>query len=115
MSGTVITADHPLAVLVGGDLSKVPGSSRVDFIVEELPPLTAAGTEYILVKLRNSGGKYDDYVKVMSMEAGTTISFQGKTVTTTANKEVSAVIIMGFNVGYVSLITYFKHQTDLRA
>lgn len=91
MSGTIITADHPLTVLVGGDLTKVPGSSRLDFIVEQLPPLSVAGTEYILVKLRNSGGDYSDYVKVMSLQAGTTITFQGQTVTTKADKEVSVM------------------------
>lgn len=91
MSGTRITADHPLTVLVGGDDTKVPGGgSRRDLIVEQLPPMSMAGTEYILVNLRSSTKPYGDYIKVIATDNGTTITFLGNTVTTTADRQVRA-------------------------
>ena len=56
--------------------------------MEQLPPLSLAGTEYILVKLRQSEDDFGDHVKVIAMGTGTNITFQGVQVTITADRQV---------------------------
>ncbi|KAK7503920.1 hypothetical protein BaRGS_00005043, partial [Batillaria attramentaria] len=89
MSGTILTSTYPVTVVVGGDKTRVPGSTtRYDFIAGMLLPYTSGESWYFLAKLRDSGGNYYDHIKVGILRSGTTAQFQGQVFTSTVDRQL---------------------------
>ena len=75
-AGTAITADKPIAVLGGNSCAQVPvGTFAANFIVEQLPPTSAWGTDFSVLNFaaRSSG----DMVTVLGSSDGTDLSIEG--------------------------------------
>jgi len=83
LTGSVITSDKPIAVLSGNQLAFVPDSiMAADYLIEQMPPLTAWGTTFNLfpIQPRNYWGK--DVIKILASEDGTNITIEDSSGTT---------------------------------
>lgn len=95
LSGSVVTADKPVAVLAGDRCTNVPGnvSQFCDHVVEQIPPASAWGQEFLSVPLATREG--GDTFRVLAGTDGTTVSVNGTTVATLDRSEVHEQIIEG--------------------
>jgi hypothetical protein len=81
LTGSVITSDHPIAVFGGHQCANIPnGYFYCDHIVEELPPTSAWGKNFVTIplKTRLNGDTY----RFLASTDNTTINVNGVSVAT---------------------------------
>jgi hypothetical protein len=79
-SGTTISSNRPVAVITGRDCAtSAPGSVECDHLEEALPPNETAGRDYV-VALPRETREATAVVRVMSLTAGTMVSYTPMTV-----------------------------------
>jgi hypothetical protein len=84
LTGTLIVASAPVAVISGNQGCEVPlGTGTMDYLVEDMAPVNAWGTEFLTQPLatRSNG----DTFKAVAIQAGTQISQNGTAVSTLAS------------------------------
>ncbi|XXF80458.1 Ig-like domain-containing protein [Myxococcaceae bacterium GXIMD 01537] len=95
VSGSLISADKPVAVFGGHKCANIPNSSTgaCDFLVEQLPPLSAWGKSFVTVPLatRLNG----DTFRFIASANGTQVSVNGTVVATLNRGQVHQRIISG--------------------
>lgn len=76
LSGSLVTANHPITVYGYNACTNIPsGSSACDTVMEEMPPTSAWGTEFVSERLalRHQGDTY----RVLADQAGTVVKVNG--------------------------------------
>ena len=95
LSGTIISSDKPIAVFGGHRCANIPNSGTLacDHIVEQLPPASAWGENFITVPLatRFNG----DTFRMLASEDNTNVSVNGVLVATLNAGELHEQIIDG--------------------
>jgi subtilase family serine protease len=81
LTGSSIVSNRPVAVFSGNSSTQVPrGTSFVDHIVEQVPPVATWGRNFVTVPLaQRTGG---DVFRVLASEANTQVSLDGVVVAT---------------------------------
>ena len=92
LTGTLITSDKPVAVVSGAECMEVPdGFDYCDHIVEQMPPTSAWGREFVTLPLatRLNG----DTFRFLASVDGTTININGSLVATLDRGEFHEQIV----------------------
>jgi hypothetical protein len=79
LTGTLVTANHPIAVFSGNQVASVNGGST-DHMVEQLVPVSAWGNEFIVAPILPESSA--DVVRVLAHEADTAVALNGVLQTT---------------------------------
>ncbi|XP_067660448.1 uncharacterized protein [Haliotis asinina] len=77
MTGTKITASKPVAVITGGQFTKVMGPSNKDMVVEQLMPLQALGQSVAVVQTPGRlefCGTCRDYIRIVATQDDTLVT-----------------------------------------
>ena len=75
-AGTRISADKPIAVLAGNNCGEVPvGTSFANFLVEQLPPVSAWGTSFSILPF--SGRTAGDELTLLGSQDETSLTIAG--------------------------------------
>ena len=78
LTGTLVTADKPVAVFSGNQNSPVTGASP-DHMIEQMVPVTAWGSEFIVAPIATSSPTTTgDFVRVIADEADTSVELNGQ-------------------------------------
>ncbi len=94
LSGSLITADKPVAVFGGTQCANIPpGYGACDHLVEQLPPTSAWGKSFLTVPLATRTG--GDTFRILAAQAGTGVSINGALVATLAKGQFHEQIIAG--------------------
>ncbi|MBC7936723.1 MAG: Ig-like domain-containing protein, partial [Rhizobacter sp.] len=81
LSGSIISSNKPIAVFGGHQCANIPiGAFACDHIVEQLPPTTAWGRNFVSVPLKTRIG--GDTFRFLASENGTNVIVNGATVAT---------------------------------
>src|SRR5207247_11189177 len=81
LSGTLIQSSNPIAVFGGHQCANIPpGSVACDTILEELPPTTAWGKNFVSMPLATRTG--GDTFRVLASQDATTVTLNGDIVAT---------------------------------
>ncbi len=81
LTGSTVTASQPVAVFGAASCALIPTNGfACNHLVEQLPPTSAWGSDFITVPLASRVG--GDRVRVLANQAGTTVSFNGTVVAT---------------------------------
>lgn len=95
LSGTIISSDKPIAVFGGHRCANIPngGTGACDHIVEQLPPTTTWGENFVTIPLatRLNG----DTFRMLASEDNTSVSVNGTVVATLNTAELHEQIIDG--------------------
>ena len=96
LTSTTISADKKVAVFGGHQCSNIPSGSvyYCDYLVEQLPPNSAWGTEFATVPLFGRSG---DTFRIMAQQAGTTVSINGSSVATLGAGQFYESVLTGYN------------------
>jgi hypothetical protein len=81
-SGTLVTADQPVAVFAGHQCSNYPGGA-CDHLVEQLPPTDAWGTDFVVLRYADDFNATNLFVVVADQD-DTVVSVDGVEVQTLA-------------------------------
>jgi IgGFc binding protein/Divergent InlB B-repeat domain/Bacterial Ig-like domain (group 1) len=94
LSGTLIQSSKPIAVFGGHQCANIPqGFFACDHIVEELPPTTAWGKNFVSMPLATRTG--GDTFRILASEDATTVMLNGATVATLNRGQLYEQIISG--------------------
>ncbi len=78
LSGSVVSADHPVAVFTGHDCTYMPcASAACDHLEEQLFPNETWGRRYVVSGLRERGAAEPSVIRVISQVAANTLTFDG--------------------------------------
>lgn len=80
LTGTLVTADKPIAVFSGNQNGTVVGESAdvADHMIEQMPPISTWGRDYIIVPIvPRTAGTDGDRVRVLAHENGTIVTVNG--------------------------------------
>jgi hypothetical protein len=94
LSGTIVTADQPIAVFGGGVCATVPpGYAACDHLVEQMTPVAAWGKTFVTVPLatRENG----DTFRFLASADGTSVSVNGTVVATLDRGQLHEKLIVG--------------------
>jgi hypothetical protein len=81
LTGTLVTADKPIAVFGGSDNSLVPaGVNYSNTLLEQLPPINSYGSEFVAIPFVNV--TRGDRVRVLAATDSTQVSLNGSVVAT---------------------------------
>lgn len=84
LTGTRVVSNRPVAVFAGDQCANIPTTaSACDHIVEQLPPLTAWGTDFASMPLRSRTG--GDTFRILAAEDDTEVHVDGELVATLAS------------------------------
>ncbi len=75
ISGSLVTADKPIAVISGSQNTNICNSFSADSGVDQLVPTCNVGSEYVVV--RGDGSSYQNYAVVVPVENNTDIFLDG--------------------------------------
>ncbi len=99
LSGTKISSNYPVAVFGSHQCANVPDNELFcDYLIEQLPPVTSWGKEFIIVPL--AGRKNGDTYRFLASEDNCDIYLDGLKITTLNKNEIYEAIIDG--PGYIS-------------
>lgn len=79
MTGAIISSTDPIAVFAGSSGVSLPGPGFIgyqDYLEEQIPPRSAWGTEYAIVKFSPRGGESDLY-RIIADKDGTAVTVGG--------------------------------------
>jgi hypothetical protein len=94
LSGSLISSTKPIAVFGGHQCANIPpGSFACDYIVEQLPPTTAWGKNFVSMPLATRTG--GDTFRVLASEDATTVMLNGATVATLNRGQFHEQIVSG--------------------
>jgi uncharacterized repeat protein (TIGR01451 family) len=94
LSGTLIQSSKPIAVFGGHQCANIPaGFIACDHIVEELPPTTAWGTNFVSMPLATRTG--GDTFRVLASQDVTTVKLNGTTVATLNRGQLHEQVVSG--------------------
>ncbi len=81
LTGTTVVADQPVSVFGGDQCGNIPtsGVTFCDMIVEQLPPLSRLGSEFVVAPLPHVN---NSVIRVLAPYAGTDVVINGSTVAT---------------------------------
>jgi hypothetical protein len=82
LSGTVIHSDKPIAVTIAEDCIAAPGKSGTDLAGDQIVPVEAASTRFVVIKGRSTVGERIDFV---ATQPGTKITVYYKNGLTDTN------------------------------
>jgi len=114
LTGTLVTADKPVAVFGGTRCANIPTSyGACDHLVEELTPTQAWGREFVTMPLatRLNG----DTFRVLADQDGTSVSINGTVVATLDRGQFHEQIIEGpatISASGPVLVAQFSNGTD---
>jgi hypothetical protein len=94
LSGSIIQSDKPIAVYGGHQCANIPpGHFACDHIVEQLPPTTAWGQNFLSMPLatRVNG----DTFRILASENTTTVQLNGSTVATLNRGQLHELVVTG--------------------
>jgi hypothetical protein len=78
LTGTIVRADHPVAVFTGHDCAEVPDGRRAcDHLEEQLIPSATWGKRYVVTQLVDRRSDEESIVKLVSQSDGNTLTFVG--------------------------------------
>jgi IgGFc binding protein/Bacterial Ig-like domain (group 1) len=81
LSGTIITADKPIAVFAGHECARVPPAFfSCDHLVEQLPPIVTWGKNFVTMPL--AGRAHGDTFRFLASADGTHVSVNGTPLAT---------------------------------
>ena len=96
LTGSLVSSDKKIAVFGGHECSNIPyGYVACDYLVEQLPPTSSWGTEFVSVPLAGRIG--GDTYRFLAQEAGTIVQVDGSTVATLDTGEYYEAILAGYN------------------
>ncbi len=81
LTGTIISATKNVAVFSGHSCSDIGDADACDHIVEQIPPVSALSTDYIVGEAFNTGSG-DNLVRVVAATNGTVVNVDGVEVAT---------------------------------
>lgn len=91
VSGTLITASAPIAVFAGNECTNIPpGASYCDHVVEQMPPVSSWGRQFVTEPLATRQG---DTFRILAHEDGTDVSINGTSVATLAAGQFHETIL----------------------
>lgn len=95
LSGTIITADKPIAVFGGQQCANIPDGNTFacDHVVEQLPPTTTWGKSFVSMPLATRVG--GDTFRIVASQSATTVTINGATAATLGAGQVHQQIIDG--------------------
>ena len=94
LSGTLIQSSKPIAVFGGHQCANIPqGFIACDHIVEELPPTTEWGKNFVSMPLATRTG--GDTFRVLASDDATTVKLNGATVATLNRGQLHEQIVSG--------------------
>ena len=94
LSGTLIQSSKPIAVFGGHQCANIPpGRVACDQLVEELPPATAWGLNFVSMPLATRTG--GDTFRVLASQDATTVKLNGATVATLNRGQLHEQIVSG--------------------
>jgi hypothetical protein len=78
LTGTVVTANHPVAVFGGHACTNMPCASvACDHLEEQMFPIETWGNNYLVSGLRERGAAEPSVVRILSRTAGNMLAFTG--------------------------------------
>ena len=78
LTGSVITADHPVAVFTGNDCTNIPADRPAcDHVEEQLFPNETWGHHYVVTQLRDRSTTESSVIRIVSNHAGLQLTFDG--------------------------------------
>jgi hypothetical protein len=78
LTGSTVTADHPVAVFVGHDCTNMPCDYvACDHLEEQLFPNETWGSRFVVSALRERSASEVAVVRILSQRAGNTLTFDG--------------------------------------
>jgi hypothetical protein len=94
LSGTLIQSSKPIALFGGHQCANIPqGFVACDHIVEELPPTTEWGKNFVTMPLATRTG--GDTFRVLASQDATTVKLNGATVATLNSGQLHEQIVSG--------------------
>lgn len=94
LSGTLIQSSKPVAVFGGHQCANIPpGFTFCDHVVEELPPTTAWGLNFVSMPLATRTG--GDTFRVLASQDATTVTLNGATVATLNRGQLHEQLVSG--------------------
>jgi hypothetical protein len=94
LSGTIITSDKPIAVYGGHQCANIPPNNvACDHIVEELPPTTAWGKNFLSMPLATRAN--GDTFRILASEDGTAVQINGASAGTVNRGQLIEQVITG--------------------
>jgi IgGFc binding protein/Bacterial Ig-like domain (group 1) len=94
LSGTLIQSSKPIALFGGHQCANIPqGFVACDHIVEELPPTTEWGKNFVTMPLATRTG--GDTFRVLASQDATTVKLNGATVATLNRGQLHEQIVSG--------------------
>jgi len=78
LTGTLVTADNPIAVFSGNQNGTVVGSVAdvADHMIEQMPPISTWGSDFVVVPIVPRFGSPGDRVRVLAHENGTRVKVE---------------------------------------
>ncbi len=114
LSGTYINADKKVAVFGSHMCANVPGTDLYcDYLVEQLPPVTSWGMNFIIVPL--AGRAIGDTYRVIAWQDNTSVYLDGTLIANLDRGQFTEAVIAGggnITAGKRVLVTQYANSTE---
>ncbi|MBN1756060.1 gliding motility-associated C-terminal domain-containing protein [bacterium] len=92
LTGSLIEADKPIAVIAGSQIALVPDSiMAADYLIEMMPPLTAWGMTFNAFPIQQRNSWHKDVLRILAAEDATSITITDGSGVTPANLNAGEV------------------------